>query len=456
MIRSAFSKPSARPTLSFVLLCCLLGVLWLAGGASRGDQTGQVIVRTATWVLVIVALLFGARRQDIRVRPVAILIGLALALTLLQLIPLPPALWQALTGRDLVAAAAIGGNQPWRPLSLVPGATLNAAMSLVVPAATLLLLAGCREREVRVWLPAAVLALIGASMFYGFLQLSGVSIDNPLINDSVGDVSAIFANRNHFALLLTIGCVIVPVWAVGGGRRPGWRAPVALAIVLLLVMMILAIGSRAGLLLGAISLVAGLMFVRQGLGSELRRLPHWVFPAAVSATIVLVLGFVILTILADRAESVSRIFGVDAGRDMRSRGLPTVLAMLQAYAPWGSGLGGFDRLFQLHEPFALLKPTYFNHAHDDFLEVALDAGVPGVLLVAVALIWWARMSWRAWQSSVRHEDVVPRLGSVVLLLVMIASMFDYPARTPMMMTIVVIAALWLAMSPAPTLPNSDG
>ncbi|MGL1423567.1 hypothetical protein ACSTJ1_00050, partial [Vibrio parahaemolyticus] len=70
-------------------------------------------------------------------------------------------LWQALTGRDLVAAAAIGGNQPWRPLSLVPGATLNAAMSLVVPAATLLLLAGCREREVRVWLPAAVLALIG-------------------------------------------------------------------------------------------------------------------------------------------------------------------------------------------------------------------------------------------------------------------------------------------------------
>jgi hypothetical protein len=36
------------------------------------------------------------------------------------------------------------------------------------------------------------------------------------------------------------------------------------------------------------------------------------------------------------------------------------------------------------------------------------------------------------------------LGSVMLLLVFGASIIDYPARTPMMMAVIVIAAIWLS------------
>jgi O-antigen ligase len=454
MIQSGSSKPFARPSLSFVLLCCLLAVLWLAGGASRGDQEGQVVVRIATWLLVIVALLFSTRRREIRIQPVAILIGFALALALLQLIPLPPALWQALPGRDLVTAAVAGGGQPWRSLSLVPGATINAAMSLVVPAATLLFLAGCREKEVRVWLPSALLTLVVAAILYGLLQLSGMPIDNPLINDSVGDVSAIFANRNHFALFLAIGCVVVPVWAVGGGRRASWRAPVALAIVLLIVMMILAIGSRAGLLLGTIALVAGLAFIWQGMGSYLRLLPRWVFSIIALASIALVAIFAIISVMADRAESVTRIFSVEVGRDMRSRSLPTVLDMRDTYFPWGSGLSSFERIFKIHEPDSLLKPTFFNHAHNDFLEIILDTGLFGIFLFCAVFVVWGWFSFLAWRYDVENSNMLPRLGSVITLLVMIASVFDYPVRTPIMMAVVVIASVWLSMASAVTLPRS--
>jgi hypothetical protein len=35
------------------------------------------------------------------------------------------------------------------------------------------------------------------------------------------------------------------------------------------------------------------------------------------------------------------------------------------------------------------------------------------------------------------------LGFVLLLLVILASVVDYPARTPMMMAVVVLAGLWL-------------
>src|SRR3546814_18506461 len=116
---------------------------------------------------------------------------------------------------------------------------------------------------------------------------------------------------------------------------------------------------------------------------------------------------------------------------MRARGLPTVLSMIAAYFPAGAGFGGFDPIFRLHEPFRLLKPTYFNHAHNDFLEVVLDGGLPAALLLLVAIGWYAIASIRAWRASGRHS-VLPTLGSSILLLVFVASAFDYPARTPML------------------------
>src|SRR3546814_18361129 len=87
-------------------------------------------------------------------------------------------------------------------------------------------------------------------------------------------------------------------------------------------------------------------------------------------------------------------------------------------------------------------PTYFNHAHNDFLEIVLDGGLPALLLMLVAIGWYGMASMRAWRGSGRHS-VLPKLGSAILFLVFVASAFDYPARTPMMMAMIVIAGLWL-------------
>ena len=52
---------------------------------------------------------------------------------------------------------------------------------------------------------------------------------------------------------------------------------------------------------------------------------------------------------------------------------------------------------------------------------------------------------RAWRGGARQ--VLPRLGATMLSLVIIASVFDYPARTPMIMAMMVIAAVWLGERP---------
>lgn len=431
-------------SLSFVLLLALLGILWLAGGASRPDVLGQVIVRSVAWCLLVAAILFGERPSFGQARPVWIIALAALALALMQLLPLPPEIWTALPGRGplLEASAASGQMQTWRPWSIVPSATLNGASSLVVPLTALVLMASLRETE-RPLLPGAVLTVVAASAMVGLVQFSGSTLNNPFINDTTGQVSGSFANRNHFALFIALGCLLVPVWMFIGGRRPGWRGPIGLGLLILFLLTIIASGSRAGLGLGVLALLLGLLLVRQPISRTLSRYPRWVFPVLVAGLLAMVVLFVLLSVAADRAVSIDRLFALDQGQDMRSRGLPTVLAMIYEYFPLGSGLGSFDSMFRMHEPYGLLKPTYFNHAHNDILEVILDAGLPGLVLLVATIGWWGWASITAWRAR-GTQNALPKLGSAVLLLIIVASIFDYPARTPMMMAIMIIAGVWLS------------
>jgi O-antigen ligase len=431
-----------------ILFLLLLTILWIAGGASHADVTGQVITRSGAWLVLVLAILCGVRPNIASIKPVFWLLLATVLLPLLQLVPLPPSLSLHLPGRDFLSSAPFHEQDIWLPWSLTPSATINAASSLIVPIITLYLVSAMSLKE-RAWLPTILLGAIFLSMLVGLLQFSGLAIDNPFINDSIGSVSGTFANRNHFALLLAIGCLIAPVWAFSGERGSGWRPPVALALVTLFALTILASGSRAGIATGLVALAIGLALVWSNIRHAMREAPRWAFPTLIASIIGIVALFITVSIAADRADSILRALENDPGQDMRARGLPTVLSMIATYFPAGSGFGGFDPLFRLHEPFVLLKPTYFNHAHNDFLEIVLDGGMPALLLLLAAIGWYIIASLSAWRGSGK-ESILPKLGSAILLLIFIASAFDYPARTPMIMAMTVIAALWLSQNRKPS------
>lgn len=454
-----FTAPAltGRVSPAFLLLTILLCVLWLAGGASRADVAGQPIVRSAAWIAIVLMILCGSKPQWRSGWAMPLLLLSMLLLVCAQLIPLPPVIWQSLPGRSLFADAGIlaGSAQPWRPLSIVPTATLNAAASLAIPFAVLFLLNGLSISEQN-HLPGFILGLITAAMLIGLIQFSEGGLENPLINGTAGNVGGNFANRNHFALFLAMGCLIAPAWAFSGRQGPTWRTPVALALVTLFVLTILATGSRSGILTGLIALAIGLAFSWHDIRHQLRHAPRWVFPLLITSLIGIVAVFVLISIAADRAESISRALEIDPGQDMRARGRPTVLAMIGAYFPAGSGFGGFDPIFRIHEPFGLLKPTYFNHAHNDYLEIVLDGGLPALILLMAATGWFIWASVRAWGAKTA-QSAMPKIGSGLLLLVYVSSIFDYPARTPMIMAMIVIAGVWLSKRrntyDGPTLPN---
>lgn len=437
-----------RPLL--ILLLAFFGLLWIAGGSSFGDVLGQVLVRAGAWACLVGMILFGTKRPfRERGRAVLLFLVAAVLLAAVQLVPLPPDLWARLPGRAAFATASAfaGDPAPWRPLATVPSAALNALGSLVVPCAVLFLVAGTAEVSDGAVIKI-LLGMVVAGMFIGLFQFAGASLYDPLINRG-DEVAGTFSNHNHFALMMACGLLLAPAWAFYDGRRPGWRGAVVIGLIPLLVMAILASGSRAGMLVGVVALGCGSAMVWRPLRRILGRSPRWVFPALIAGLAVTLAGLVALTVAADRAVSIHRALMLDPGQDMRRRALPTVLAMTREYFPLGSGLGGFDAVFRMHEPFGLLKPTYFNRAHNDFLEIVLDTGVFGLMLLIAALAWWAWMSVRAWRPGPGSQAMLPRLGSALLLIVGLASIVDYPARTPMMMAVVVVAAVWLSMAASP-------
>lgn len=442
MVASRLNRISSfEPTMPLMLVIAMAVLLWIAGGASQGDVMGQVVVRAGAWTILLMAVLFGPRPDLAGARPVLLIIIAAIALPLVQLVPLPPAWWQALPGRDILLVP--GEAVPWRPWTMTPGATRNALASLVVPVAMFVLLVQADQRADR-WIPAILLAMVSAAMLLGLLQFSGAGFNSPLLNDTPGATSAIFANRNHFALFLAIGCMIAPVWAFADREALHWRGPVAGGLMLLFVLTILATGSRSGILLGALALLISLALVGSRLRRRLRRAPRWVFPVLVGTALSVIIGIAALSFASDRADSIDRLLTLNAAEDMRSRALPTVLAMIAAYFPFGSGFGGFDPLFRIHEPVDLLKLTYFNQAHNDYFGIALDGGIAGLVVLGAAMLWWLIATVRLWRAADGDSVFLARLGSAIVLLVLIASITDYPARTPTIMALLVIAGIWIS------------
>jgi O-antigen ligase len=435
--------------LRLALFLAMLGICVFAGGSARPDAVQLLFLRPAI-LLCLVAILLVPGRLDVRVvKAPLILLGLYAASMALQLIPLPPGLWLSLPGhsRYAEAAAAAGAVQPWRPLSLTPDLTWNSLVALIVPLSALLGFAALRDDQRQVLLPV----LIGIAVFsalWGMLQVLG-SQSGPLYFYSVshsGSAVGAFANRNHQALFLAMAIPALAVWArTGAGIRTTlWpRALVAVGIAIFMVPVVLVTGSRTGAVIGIVSIGAAIAI---GLTSEPVRLGRvgakW--GIAVGACLA---ALVIATIAFGRAEAIDRLLAFNTlDSELRILNTPRVWQIMREFFPFGTGYGSFAPVFQGYELEWMLRPTYFNRAHNDLLELAMTGGAPGLLVLFAFVIWWARATLRA-SIPVRATSVsisFARLGAALLLLCMLASLTDYPLGTPLMVFVAAIACGWLA------------
>lgn len=425
------------------LIMCALG-----GGASRPDTLSLLYLRPAA-VLAVAALVLSPGPWNFSgLKPAFVVLGALAALNLVQLVPIPPDLWLSLPGRARFAetAAAAGIAQPWRPLTLTPDLTINSLLALLPPLVVLVGMASLGPEDRQRMVPV-IIAIIGAAMFMGILQIANGGRGAAYLYRVTHEASAVglFANRNHQAALLAMGFPLLRSWYLAGSRdreKRRARALIGTAIGVMLVPMLLVTGSRTGMAIGLLGLGSMLLIAPVRLHNQSSSRSQIIVR---SGLILVPLALGALVILSGRATAVERLFSNNVGEDARVLLTPTSWQIARDFFPVGTGFGSFDTVFRIFEPEWSLERTYFNHAHNDFLELVITGGLPAVLLIAGVLGWFALRTITQW----REGTPMQRGSAIMLFFAILASVVDYPLRTPLMSVIVTIVAVWFLVPPGP-------
>lgn len=421
------------------VLLCFFFVLFMTGGGSRNDLTSLLFLRPFS------ALVFGASVLLLpsgslrRCRTVAFLLAALAFLHLLHLLPLPPGLFAALPGRSAIVEGldVVELGDDWRPLSLVPFRTWNSLYALIVPAAALLLIAARqRSRSHRL----VIFLLVGLAAFSALLGLlqAVAPHDAGLYLYRVtnrGLAVGLFANRNHNAVFLATAIPMI-AYLIGTMRRhaPQWQRLALLALLAVLIPATLMTGSRAG----AAALIVALATFPFLVGHDTLRSLAVHRRLLIAAAVGL---FLLLALVAFMPTgTIMRSADLVVGEDIRFDIWPVSIQVVQQHFPFGAGMGAFVEAYQILEPDDQLRSQYVNHAHNDVLELLVDAGIAGAALLVAGTVLWVRTLVRALRAG--SSARLPRLGLIVSGLLAAASIVDYPLRTPALAALFVIALVW--------------
>ena len=414
---------SALPP-AFLVLAVLLGG---ASGPGAG-AVANALLQTLSALLIL--YLLWKRRSTGFAREAQPLLWLGLIyilLVLLSLVPLPAAVWQQIPGRDAVVRglSLIGMRDPALPFTLAPQWTLQSVCWLLPPLAAFLLVLdtpvkGRRTLATTMLVMAIVSVGLGvAQVLSGPLALKPYEVTNPEL--PVG----FFANANHLATLLLSALPFsgyLAARAVQRGTMAKKGSGIALAVTtgIFLIIGIGIIGSLAGYGLLLVTLAATFLIYRRAAVGRLNI--GWV--AAVAGVFVLLLGLALAGPLQEQALTGK----LSDQRTSRKVMAATTIVAIKDSFPAGTGLGTLPQVYRTYEDQFAVGVEYVNHTHNDYLEFVLEMGLPGLLLILAFLAWWAVRSFRTWRSSYEGADL-GRAGSVVILVVLLHSLVDYPIRT---------------------------
>jgi len=436
----------------------LLAALLLGGGTRGGFLSDALLQLLAIPLLLVSALrlgdLFWPQRAKLRELRWEIVFCLAVVLVpLIQLVPLPPALWTLLPHRAPLIASfdGMGHDLPWLPISVSANATWLSVAALLPTLAIFFgtILLGYRERRL---LSLAVVAFGIVSAFLGLLQIAQgpASRLRFFSATNLSEAVGFFANRNHYAAFLYVVLLFAAVWAIDIGFAVGpWRdrrifearsivtiTASFLAIVILLAAEAMA-RSRAGMILTMVSLagVYGLMLTDRR-RRTLSATPFNFLVAAAGTAFILVVQFALYRVLAR--------FNTDPLDDLRLQFARSTIEAAWAYMPFGAGIGTFVPVYGMFEkPQDLFAHAYINHAHDDILELWLETGIFGIALMGAFAAWFVSRAIKIWRYAAvganEFDRSLARAATIAVALIVTHSFLDYPLRTAAMTAILAFA-----------------
>lgn len=366
------------------------------------------------------------------------------ALFLAQLVPLPAGFLRALSPGSFAAHFLPDpGDGRFRPLSVSPSATIEAWLYFAGLQGLFLALQGLprhRRRTLAYVLLGVIVGLAGEGLWQSRSEHPSWLYGRIPVDAPVGLREATFGpylNRNHFATAMALGAALASGLALALVRERGSlqrllasAATMAQAVVLggaslLLVLSAAASGSRSG---AGAAIAAVAVIMARTLGARRLLLP---FAA----------GIAILALSG--AAAVDRLMRLDI---VTSRWAPWAdMTNLWRFFPvFGAGIGSFREAYWPYQMNAAYE--FWQHAHNEYLEWSIEAGVAGLLVV------W--LTGRALRRSVVLAVWARDASIGVLVASGLQALLDFPMRIPANAALL-ICVLALGASTDPPQEPSD-
>lgn len=434
----------------FLLMAVLAGLPLALGGRADWTRPAMGLVNAGGFALLFLEAVFA--RRTLRWHRAWLLAAALPLVFVLQIVPLTQitdllsprtaALWQQ--ARD------IGLTDVGNRLSLAPVRTRNAVLMLLNIGLTAFLVYNTFTTRPRLFLLA--LTLIAAAFINALAGFIPIIIDSPPMYADLEitsrPLSGTFLNRNHFGFLLALGLIQLAgvawiLYGFRGGRSSyehrtysfetglaRFHRPLLVACALTAVpigMALLLSLSRGATLTGTAGLVLFTWIVlKRNNAAGLRR--EIIIPLVLIAGAVVSGSIEALTALKGRYESLMEIGNI--GLIGRWNYWGETIQLIRKFPLTGIGLHAFEPVSPMVESGVVPGKVSF-HAHNDYLELLAEVGLPaGLLIITLILV----CMWLLWRRARRCTDRLYRTlalaGMCALTAAGLHEFVEYNVRAP--------------------------
>lgn len=399
-VRETQSKAASGHSFLFLLLLVVLVWAPIPIGSNRTWSMALLemgtLVILGVWALGYVLRPFELTKALRRSRLALIVLSAWIVYPLVQLIPLPPDLVEILGGRvhDAYFVAALDGEPDVAYLSVDRGATLAGFMWQCSLVALFVVVLALIHTSARMHTLMLVMFAVGfMEAVYGlliYLGGEGIGLWNP--GYAQGVVSGTYVNQNHFAGLLELtiplglGLLLYYYDQQGSGRKPGkrWAS-----------LVFIATGQSGIILFGTLVMTSALILTtsRGGVGALALGIGTAVLLAAATrgtrareiklvAVVALLVAVALFWIGPGQFQKKVESAGLSSQRD----DLRDISYQIVADSPlFGTGVGTYRWVFPTYKD-ERFGGNFYEHAHNDYLEVLGEQGIVGFALLTSATL----------------------------------------------------------------------
>ncbi|MEQ1688435.1 MAG: hypothetical protein ABL874_07660, partial [Sphingopyxis sp.] len=246
----------------------LVAAMALGGASLAGDAANLLLQLLSLGIICTLWALGPATRERTVAETSLIWLFVAIVVVVaITLIPLPPALWSNLPGREGAVRGfdLLDAPLPWLPISLSPANTLWSAISLLPVAVMAMLVRRSGSQSQRLLMASLLVMALGNALLGIFQFVTGIG--SPLYLYAItnrGLAVGLFANANHLATLMALSIPVAASFfgseSENGRKQRSRTRQQRLVILLALDAIFLAAcwmtDSMAGIALAAIGLAA--------------------------------------------------------------------------------------------------------------------------------------------------------------------------------------------------------